>query len=50
MVAINGELLCHVPPAILLDRLIVLFTQTEFGPVITAFAGNGFTVIPADAA
>jgi hypothetical protein len=34
----------HIPPAVVLESVVVLPMQTPFEPVIADNAGNGFTV------
>lgn len=48
-VAIAVELLAHVPPLILLLKLMKEPTQTAEGPLIVPAEGSGLTVIFADA-
>ena len=48
-VAIAVELLAHVPPVILLLKLMKEPTQTAEAPLMVPAAGSGLTVIFADA-
>jgi hypothetical protein len=44
IVATEGLLLDHVPPAVVLARVIVASTQTVVGPVMAFTVGFAFTV------